>query len=207
MGNYLGMVNNDKPNPAAGTAPNENYAREVLQLFSIGLNELNQDGTPELDSSGNPIPTYDQDTASAPPAHASPGGPIPQKPGSTARFPNPENYSGPMIPFDDHHDTGSKQLLNGAILPAAGTARGDLTAALLNIFQHPNVGPFVSKQLIQHLIASNPSPQYVGRIAVVFNDNGRGVRGDLRSVIRAIYLDPEARRGTIPPRLTPPTEG
>ena len=200
MGNYLDMVNNDKPNPAAGTAPNENYAREVLQLFSIGLNELNQDGTPQLDSSGNPIPTYDQDTVEGF-AHVFTGWTYPTKAGSTARFPNPENYSGPMIPFDDHHDTGSKQLLNGAILPAAGTARGDLTAALLNIFQHPNVGPFVSKQLIQHLIASNPSPQYVGRIAVVFNDNGRGVRGDLRSVIRAIYLDPEARRGDDPTQV------
>jgi uncharacterized protein (DUF1800 family) len=194
------MVNNDKPDPVAGTAPNENYAREVLQLFTIGLNQLNQDGTPQLDGSGNPIPTYDQDTVEGF-AHVFTGWTYPTKTGATGHFGNPENYSGPMISFDDHHDTGTKQLLNGVILPSGGTARADLNAALLNIFHHPNVGPFISKQLIQHLITSNPSPQYVGRIAAVFNDNGKGVRGDLRSVIRAIYLDPEARRGDDPTQV------
>ena len=105
--------------------------------------------------------------------------------------------------MDSHHDAGPKLLLNGTILPAGGTAQADLTAALQNIFQHPNVGPFIGKQLIQHLVTSNPSPEYIGRITAVFNDNGNGVRGDLRAVIRAILLDPEARRGDDPTQAQP----
>jgi hypothetical protein len=108
-----------------------------------------------------------------------------------------------MIPFEDHHDTGPKELLNGVIVPAGGTARSDLAAALQSIFRHPNVGPFISKQLIQHLVTSNPSPEYVGRIAAVFNNNGKGVRGDLGSVITALLLDPEARRGDDPSKAEP----
>ena len=202
MGNYLDMVNNDKPDPVAGTSPNENYGREVLQLFTIGVNELNQDGTVQLDSSGNSIPTYTQDTVEGF-AHTFTGWTYPTRPGATGHFGNSENYSGPMIAFDDHHDPGAKPLLDGVVLPAGGTAKSDLTAALANIFQHPNVGPFISKRLIQHLITSNPSPQYVGRIAAVFNNNGNGVRGDLRAVIRAIYLDSEARRGDDPAQADP----
>jgi uncharacterized protein (DUF1800 family) len=100
-----------------------------------------------------------------------------------------------MIPFDSHHDTGTKLLLNGVTLPAGGTTQADLTAALQNIFNHPNVGPFISKQLIERLVTSNPSPEYVGRVSAVFADNGSGVRGDLKAVVAAILLDPEARRG------------
>jgi uncharacterized protein (DUF1800 family) len=195
MGNYLDMVNNDKP--GNGVDPNENYAREVLQLFSIGLEQLNQDGTPQLDGSGNPIPTYDQDTIEGF-AHTFTGWTYPTKPGATARFRNPEYYGGPMIPFDSHHDTGAKLLLNGVTLPAGGTTQADLTAALQNIFNHPNVGPFISRQLIQRLVTSNPSPEYVSRVAGVFNDNGSGVRGDLKAVVQAILLDTEARRGDDP---------
>jgi hypothetical protein len=103
-----------------------------------------------------------------------------------------------MIAFNDHHDTGTKKLLNGMMLPAGNTARADLTAAINNIFNHPNVGPFIGKQLIQHLVTSNPSPDYVGRVTAVFNDNGKGVRGDLKAVVKAILLDPEARRGDDP---------
>ncbi|MGH9537187.1 MAG: DUF1800 family protein [Terriglobales bacterium] len=192
MGNYLDMVNNDKP--GNGVDPNENYAREVLQLFSIGLAVLNPDGTPQLDGSGNPIPTYTQDTIEGF-AHTFTGWTYPTKSGATARFRNPEYYGGPMIAFDTHHDTGEKLLLNGTTLPAGGTTQGDLTAALQNIFNHPNVGPFISKQLIQRLVTSNPTPEYVGRVAAVFADNGGGVRGDLKAVVTAILLDPEARRG------------
>jgi uncharacterized protein (DUF1800 family) len=192
MGNYLDMVNNDKPNN--GVDPNENYAREVLQLFSIGLKQLNPDGTVQLDGSNNPIPTYTQDTIEGF-AHTFTGWTYPTKPGATAQFRNPEYYGGPMIPFDSHHDTGTKLLLNGVTLPAGGTTQADLTAALQNIFNHPNVGPFISKQLIERLVTSNPSPEYVGRVAAVFADNGSGVRGDLKAVITAILLDPEARRG------------
>ncbi len=200
MGNYLDMVNNDKP--GNGVDPNENYAREVMQLFSIGLEQLNPDGTRQLDGAGNPIPTYDQDTIEGF-AHTFTGWTYPTKPGSTAHFPNPEYYGGPMIAFDSHHDTGSKILLNGTILPAGGTAQGDLTAALQNIFNHPNVGPFICKQLIQHLVTSNPSPEYVARVAGVFNDNGSGVRGDLKAVVTAILLDEEARRGDDPTQAQP----
>ena len=194
MGNYLDMVNNDKPNPAKGTAPNENYAREVLQLFTIGLQQLNPDGTPQLDSSGNPIPTYGQDEIIGF-AHAFTGWTYPTTSGTTASFPNSPNYTGPMIAFDSHHDTGTKTLLNGMALSAGGSAQGDLTAALQNIVNHPNVGPFIGKQLIQHLVTSNPSPDYISRITAVFNDNGQGVRGDLKAMVKAILLDPEARRG------------
>jgi uncharacterized protein (DUF1800 family) len=192
MGRYLDMVNNDKP--GGGSEPNENYAREVLQLFSIGLAQLNPDGTPQMDGNGIPIPTYTQDTIIGF-AHVFTGWTYPTKPGATAQFRNAEYYVGPMIPFDNHHDTGTKLLLNGATLAAGGTTQGDLSAALQNIFLHPNVGPFISKQLIQHLVTSNPSPEYVTRITGVFNDNGTGVRGDMKAVINAILMDPEARRG------------
>lgn len=192
MGNYLDMVNNDKP--SSGVAPNENFAREILQLFSIGLEQLNPDGTTQLDGSGNPIPTYDQDTIIGF-AHVFTGWTYPTKPGATAKFRNPEFYGGPMIPFDSHHDMDPKLLLNGVTQPGGGSAQGDLNAALQNIFNHPNVGPFISKQLIKRLVTSNPSPEYVGRVAAVFADNGSGVRGDLKAVVSAILLDPEARRG------------
>ena len=192
MGRYLDMVNNDKP--GNGSEPNENYAREILQLFSIGLAQLNPDGTPQVDGNGIPVPTYTQDTIIGF-AHVFTGSTYPTKPGATARFFNPEYYVGPMIPFDNHHDTGTKLLLNGATLGAGGTAQADLTAGLQNIFLHPNVGPFISKQLIQHLVTSNPSPEYVTRITGVFNDNGTAVRGDMKAVINAILMDPEARRG------------
>ncbi len=109
-----------------------------------------------------------------------------------------------MVPFESNHDTGSKTLLNGVVLPAGQTAEEDLGAALVNIFTHPNVAPFVSKNLIQHLVTSNPSPAYVSRIAAVFDDNGSGVRGDLRAVVRAILMDPEARAGDSGPSLNPP---
>ena len=200
MGNYLDMVNNDKP--GNGVDPNENYAREVLQLFSIGLEELNPDGTLQLDGSGNPIPTYTQDTIEGF-AHTFTGWTYPTKAGATARFRNPEYYGGPMIPFDSHHDTGTKLLLNGTTLPAGGTAQADLTAALQNIFNHPNVGPFISRQLIERLVTSNPSPEYVGRVAAVFADNRTGVRGDLKAVVMAILLDQEARRGDDPAQVQP----
>jgi uncharacterized protein (DUF1800 family) len=200
MGNYLDMVNNDKP--GNGVDPNENFAREILQLFSIGLEQMNPDGTLQLDGSGNPLPTYGQDEIIGF-AHVFTGWTYPTKAGATAKFRNPEFYGGPMIAFDSHHDTGTKLLLNGATLPAAGTTTGDLAAALQNIFNHPNVGPFICKQLIKRLVTSNPSPDYVGRVAAVFADNGTGVRGDLKAVVAAILLDPEARRGDDPAQAQP----
>ncbi len=202
MGNFLDMVNNDKPNPATNSRANENYAREALQLFTIGLDLLNPDGTPQLDGSGNPIPAYTQDNITAF-ARVYTGWTYPTKPGATAHFGNPEYYGGPMVSFDSHHDTDPKILLNGMTIPGGGTAQSDLTAALQNIFTHPNVGPFICQQLIQHLVTSNPSPEYVGRVAAVFADNGSGVRGDLKAVVQAILLDTEARRGDDPTQAQP----
>jgi uncharacterized protein (DUF1800 family) len=202
MGNYLDMVNNDKPNPNTDSRANENYAREVLQLFTVGLDVLNPDGTPQLDGSGNPIPTYTQDNVTAF-ARVFTGWTYPTAPGATARFGNPEFYGGPMISFDSHHDTDPKVVLNGVTIPAGGSAQADLTAGLQDIFNHPNVGPFICKQLIQHLVTSNPSPEYVTRVSAVFADNGTGVRGDLKAVVQAILLDTEARRGDDPTQAQP----
>jgi uncharacterized protein (DUF1800 family) len=197
MGNYLDMGNNDG---CKGCRPNENYGREVLQLFTIGLEELNPDGTPQLDGSGNPIPTYDQ-TAVTGFAAAFTGWTYPTQPGQTAGFYSPQFYSGPMIPFDNHHNSAAKTLLDGATLPAGNNTQTDLDAALQNIFNHPNVGPFLARALIEKLVTSNPSPDYVGRVAAVFNDNGSGVRGDLKAVITAVLMDTEARRGDDPTQV------
>jgi uncharacterized protein (DUF1800 family) len=203
MGEYLDMRNNDKANPAKDTRANENYARELMQLFTIGLSQLNQDGTLQLDASGNPIPTYDQTTIQNF-AKVYTGWTYPTKPSATLQKHNPAYFIGPMVPYESNHDTTSKTLLNGLVVPAGGTAESDLKTALDDIFNHQNVAPFISKQLIQHLVSSNPSPAYVGRVAAVFNDNGNGVRGDLRAVVKAILLDPEARAGDEGPSLSPP---
>jgi uncharacterized protein (DUF1800 family) len=192
MGHYLDMANSDQTNPANGTVPNQNYAREVLQLFSIGLVALNQDGSQQLDATGTPIPTY------APPtiegfAALFTGWTYPPLSGASSNWTNPINFDGQMLAFPNHHQAGTKLLLNGYTVPAGQTPDQDLSNGLDNIFNHPNVGPFIGKQLIQHLVTSNPSPAYVARIAAVFADNGQGVRGDLSAVVRAILEDEEAR--------------
>ena len=192
MGEYLSMVRNEKADPARNIRPDENYAREMMQLFTIGLVMLNDDGTVQLDDQGRNIPTYDQDIIKAF-ARVFTGwmyGDAPQwywwewLTSSEVR---------PMKAFEDFHDTDPKTLLNGQIVPGGQTARQDLDAALDNVFAHSNVAPFVSKQLIQRLVTSNPSPAYVARVAAVFNNNGQGVKGDLAAVAKAILLDPEAR--------------
>jgi uncharacterized protein (DUF1800 family) len=194
MGEYLSMLNNDKANAARGTKANENYARELMQLFTIGLVMLNPDGSLQYDAQGQPIPTYTQaDVAEL--ARVFTGWTYPTKPGAKLQAHNPAYYIGPMEPFEANHDTGSKTLLNGLVLPAGQTAEQDLAAALNNIFKHPNVAPLISMNLIQHLVTGNPSPAYLARISAVFNDNGSGVRGDLKAVVKAILLDPEARAG------------
>ena len=195
MGHYLDMVNSDETNPQNGTVPNQNYAREVLQLFSIGLVELNADGTPQLGSTGAPIPTFDGATIEGF-ASVFTGWTYPPLPGKNSQWTNPVNFDGTMVSFPDHHQPGTKALLNGYTVPANQTPAQDLASALDDIFNHPNVGPFIGKQLIQHLVTSNPSPAYVARIAAVFANNGQGVRGDLSAVVRAILTDPEARGGT-----------
>jgi len=198
MGNYLDMVNNDRP--AGARVPNENYAREIMQLFSVGLDELNADGTPLLDALGSPIPTYGQTeiaefarvfTGYTYSSALNPPGPATAKQG---RY-----YGAPMVTYPTTatagHDPLAKALLNGTVLPAGNTAQQDVDAAVLNVFMHPNTGPYVSKQLIQRLVTGNPTPAYVARISAVFANNGLGVRGDLAAVVRAILLDPEARGG------------
>lgn len=189
MGKYLDMANNNKS--TNGVQPNENYAREVMQLFSIGLVELKQDGSPILDAGGKPVPTYDQAEIDGF-ADVFTGWSYPPPPGQTARFNNTPYFSGQMVSFAANHATTAKQLL-GATAPAGLSAPADLTNAIRNIFLHPNVAPFISRQLIQKLVTGNPTPKFVGRIAAVFNNNGTDVRGDMKAVVRAILTDPETR--------------
>lgn len=205
MGIYLSTLGNQKPNPELNIRPDENYAREVLQLFSVGLVVLNQDGTPRLDIFGRTMPTYDQFTVRGF-AHVFTGWTFDGcEPGS---FPwcwyyeiDEPAWRTPMQAHPDYHASAeSKQLLQypgvslpDGLLPGGGTPQSDLDAALDNIFNHPNIGPFIGRQLIQRLVTSNPSRAYVGRVAAAFNDNGQGVRGDLGAVVKAILLDPEAR--------------
>jgi uncharacterized protein (DUF1800 family) len=195
MGVYLSMLGNEKPDPANNIRPDENYARELMQLFSIGLVQLNPDGTPQLDAQNQPIPTYDQATIEGF-AHIFTGWTY----ANVADFhqqwpPDPSQYS-PMQLWPNMHDSGSKTLLNGYQVPAGQSGTQDLEDALDNIFNHPNVGPFVSLRLIQRLVTSNPSPDYVARVASVFDNNGAGVRGDLGAVVKAILMDREARPAT-----------
>ena len=192
MGVYLSMLGNEKPNPALNIRPDENYARELMQLFSIGLVELNIDGTVRTDAFGQPIPTYDQSIIEGF-AHVFTGWHYAGAPSFPQAFQNDNNQTVPMQLYPDFHDTGEKKLLSGFTIPAGQTGDQDLTMALDNIFNHPNVGPFVATRLIHRLVTSNPSPGFVARVATVFNDNGFGVRGDLGAVAKAILLDPEAR--------------
>jgi uncharacterized protein (DUF1800 family) len=192
MGHYLDMANNAKTNTTSGTEPNQNYGREVLQLCTIGLYELNADGSQKLDSSGAPIPTYDEDVVAGFSAVFT-GWTFAPLAGATSKWTNPINYDGAMVAFADQHQPGTKMLLDGLVTPANQSPEQDLATALDDIFNHPNVGPFIGKQLIQHLVTSNPSPAYVARVAAVFADNGNGVRGDMGAVVRAILTDSEAR--------------
>ena len=200
MGQYLSMLGNDKGN--ATTDPDENYAREVMQLFTIGLYQLNDDGSQKLDSTGQPIPTYSNvDVQGLAKVFTGFSWNIPGNSSDTA-WSNCCLYVGPgfgedllpMQSFPSHHSTEEKDFL-GQTIPAGGNPDpvGDLQTALDTLFNHPNLPAFFSKQLIEHLVTSNPSPAYVGRVAAVFKDNGLGVRGDMKAVISAILLDPEAR--------------
>ena len=195
MGLYLDMVNNDKPDPAHGTLPNENYGREFLQLFTVGTVMLNADGSPQLDGGGKPVPTYDQ-TQIKQMARVLTGWTYPTRPLQSPAPHNPPYFSGPMIPVENLHDTEVKTVF-GQTIPSGQTAEQDLDQMLDIVFKHQNVGPFVALRLIQHLVTSNPSPAYIQRISAVFANNGSGVRGDLAAVVDAILLDPEARQGDV----------
>jgi uncharacterized protein (DUF1800 family) len=185
MGHYLDMVNSEKSDP------NENYPRELLQLFSIGVYELNNDGSRKL-SNGRPVASYDNEIVEGFAAAFS-GYVYPPLQNAAPSQWAPRNYLSAMVPIAARHSTGSKKLLRGVTLASGQSADKDVNDAINNIFAHPNIAPFIGKQLIQHLVTSNPSPSYVERISNVFNNNGQGVKGDLTAVITAILVDPDAR--------------
>ncbi len=199
MALYLSMYHAKKPDLENDVFPDENFAREVMQLFTVGLDMLHLDGTPKLDANGERIPTYTPEDVSEL-ARTLTGwafAPIP----ADYEFPEDQqqnlyywrNRMDPLIGDDTQHDLGEKTIIGGVVIPAGGTTLGDTGLALDTLYNHPNVGPFISKQLIQRLVTSNPSPGYVYRVASIFNDNGSGVRGDMGAVVKAILLDYEAR--------------
>jgi uncharacterized protein (DUF1800 family) len=199
MGIYLSSMRNQKENPTTGAVPDENYAREIQQLFSIGLYQLNADGSYRLDANGKPIETYtNADITGLAKVFTGLSWAGPDT--SADRFfgrnagADPDREIKPMQAYNQYHSTSAKQFL-GVTIPAQTVAdtNGDIKIALDTLFNHPNVGPFIGEQLIQRLVSSNPSGGYVSRVAQVFNDNGFGVRGDMKAVVRAILMDPEAR--------------
>ena len=212
MGNFLSHAGNRKTDNSKNRFPDENYAREVMQLLSIGLFLLNDDGSLELDGNGEPIPTYDN-------SHITEFAKIftglnydfDGDPHVTWEFPgfdsgwlNSYTAVRPMKMWDEEHEPGSKTLLNGYSIPDGQTGMQDLSDALDHLFNHQNVGPFIGRLLIQRLVKSSPSPAYIGRVTAVFNDNGSGVRGDMQTLIKAILLDDEARNLNY---ITDPTHG
>ena len=202
MGWYLSHVGNQKGDPTVPRYPDENYAREVMQLFTIGLWELNPDGSRKLDSHGDPIPTYGNAEITEM-ARVFTGlyfdAPYGWNGGGWAD----EHYTKPMMMYPEHHDFGTKTLLKGFVLPdSAVTAEGgmqDIRNAIDSLFRHPNTPPFVCRQLIQFLVTDNPTPGYIKRVQDVFVNDGTGVRGNLAAVVKAILLDNEARQQPISP--------
>ncbi len=183
MGKYLDLGNSILP------APNENYAREVMQLFTVGPVLLNQDGSVQTDMHGDPIPTYDQTTI----AYMSRALSGWTYTGTSATGINWENFTGPLQPRDRYHDKGAKTLLMGFNVPAGQSTVQDYDAVMQNLFMHPNVPPFIATRLIRHFVTSNPSPAYIQRVADVFANSANG-RGDLAATLTAVLLDPEARQ-------------
>jgi len=222
MGLWLSHRGNTKANPAKGTAPDENYAREVQQLFSIGLVQLQPDGTLLLDASGQPIATYDQtmisETAKVLTGWTYSGyaanltneanftnfyAPFTHRGWYPKSLPDDNPWLAPMSYYDNFHDKTEKRIVSlqqvspasaqPTVVPAGQAGPADLKILLDTLFNHPNTGPFLSRQLIQRLVTSNPSPGYIYRVAQKFANNGSGVRGDLAAVVRAILTDYEAR--------------
>jgi uncharacterized protein (DUF1800 family) len=197
MGNYLDMANSNKP--SGGNTANENYTRELMQLFSTGVFQTWTNGSLKLDGLGSPVPTYDQDVIEDM-SRVFTGFTF-NTPGCTGFYCN-SYYLTPMKLVPANHDTGIKTILNGVVIPAGQSGYDDLSQTLQVVFNHPNVGPFVGRHLIQHLVTSNPSKGYVARVAKVFDNDGTGVRGNLRAVVKAVLLDVEARRDpAIDPRF------
>jgi len=196
MGHYLDLIDNAKADPEEGTEPNENYARELLQLFSIGTIELKRDGTPLLDAQTQPVLTYGQPEVKAF-ARALTGWTYPPYPGTPPKALKHEEqqryYGAALAANPAAHDMGAKRVLRGIELPAGLSPDAEARAVIRNLFLHPNVGPFIGRQLIRHLVTGTPTPGYVDRVASVFDNDGFGMRGNLKAVVRAILLDPEAR--------------
>ena len=197
MGFYLSHFNNSKSIPERNIHPDENYAREIMQLFTIGLHQLNIDGSLKRDSLGNPIPTYTQKDIKelAKVFTGLSAGKAGNFERGNVRFGMNAwgtDFSVPMAMYEDWHEFGGKSFL-GLYIPSGQKGMKDIEMAVDHIFRHPNVGPFIGKQLIQKLVTSNPSPAFIKKIAETFNDNGKGVRGDMAAVFKAILLHPEAR--------------
>jgi uncharacterized protein (DUF1800 family) len=194
MGIYLTYLNNPKSNPAANQFPDENYARELMQLFTIGTSKLNMDGSLILDAFSQPIATYNN-TDIGEFAKVFTGLSWGDRTTFNRGAANDTSYTLPMIMFNTSHEPGIKNLLNGFVVPNRNPVDGiaDIQDAIQNLFDHPNTPPFVSKFLIQRLVTSNPSPSYINRVANIFVNNGSGIRGDMKSIIKAILLDPEAK--------------
>lgn len=199
MGLYLSHIKNRKGDPLTGRQPDQNYAREVMQLFSIGLYQLRSDGSVVLDGAGNPVESYSaNDIAGLSQVFTgfSWGGPDQQSQRfwGSAGYLDANRFAMPMQGYARFHEQGAKSFL-GTGVAAQGVAdpAASLKVAMDTLFNHPNVGPFIGRQLIQRLVTSHPSPAYVGRVAAVFNDNGLGVRGDMKAVFKAVLLDEEAR--------------
>lgn len=201
MGRYLTFVNNQKANNAGTRQPDENYAREVMQLFTIGLWQLNRDGSLKRDENGEAIPTYDN-TDILQLARVFTG--FQYEADNTDYEDEDTNYIDPMRVNNNRHDKTEKTLVDGTVLPAGQNTLEDVTQALDALFQHPNTPPFISVRLIQRLTCSNPSPEYIDRVAATFEDDGTGTRGNLAAVATAILLDPEARSGAF---LVDPSRG
>ena len=193
MGEFLTFRGSAKTNTKTGSRPDENYARELMQLFTLGLVQLNQDGTPKL-ANGQPQDTYGQDDVTGL-ARVFTGWDYDLSGTDTN---TPDFKRRPLAQVASRHETGSKTFL-GTTIAAGGSGAADLKAALDVIFAHPNVAPFISRQLIQRLVTSNPSAAYVGRVTAVFNSDGKGVKGNLRAVVKAILLDGEARAANASP--------
>jgi len=191
MGIYLSHLRNQKE--SATRTPDENFAREVMQLFTIGLVQLNADGSVKL-AGGKPIDTYGRDDVAGL-ARVFTGWSWAGPDQSSSRFnggvPDPDRDWKPMQNYPAFHSSGEKQFL-GQSLSGATSGEADLKVALDTLFNHPNAGPFFGRQLIQRLVTSNPSPAYIARVSAAFANNGKGVRGDMQAVIRAVLLDPEA---------------
>ena len=194
MGVYLTFLNNPKSNPAINQFPDENYSRELMQLFTIGTVMLNNDGSVILGSNGTPVPSYDNEDIIEF-SKIFTGLTWADRTTWNQGAANDTSYIPNMVMWNAYHEPGIKTLLNGFVVPNRNPINGnaDITDALNNLFNHTNTPPFVSRFLIQRMVTSNPSPAYINRVANVFINNGQGIRGDMKSIIRAILLDPEAK--------------